>query len=522
MPRLLENAKGLLLPELSALAKQRKDAFYQKTNRLELRGELKVDYHAYLAANPELHESSELHIRRLYTTPKLAEALSSPTRIRHAPDLDVLSTDRIILKYKLVVQVIWDLIKKLYPNGLVDVFVPKTLYETPTPFDIAVTTGNATFSIETKLTVKAAIDRYIQDLEASGYMVKLYQINSGNHVDIRNKMIEDRKHALVGAVMIGSALPLAWFEMSNDFNGAAQFPCDLYFMNLDGTWTDADGDGMFDSLSGDVSPDVWVGRIVGNLPVTGKSEAQLICEYLSRNHFFRNRDMAKFPQRLLSWHDGVPHYRGLAYQDDDWTNPTETSYLDGNLTHERILNNTSTTTTAADYLHRISEIPGGFFYIHQMIHSGPTSLSFKTGSSWDADGVTNDELNATLRRGHFFNLFDCSAARFVENNFLGGMYAIASPYGLGAVGSTKTGAMGSFDVYYANLCGSLRAEDAALASDWDVVVGKKQTFGTAFLKWFRFIAKGGFSLDEQRWHFGMTYIGDPTLYADWTLNRGKP
>jgi hypothetical protein len=270
-----------------------------------------------------------------------------------------------------------------------------------------------------------------------------------------------------------------------------------------------------------LAPEVWVGRIVGNLPITGKSEAQLIAEYLSRNHFFRNRDTAKFPQRLLSWDQNQPHYRGLAYQDDDWPNPAESRYLEGQLTHERTLVNTSTTTNATDYLTRISQIPGGFFYIHQMIHSGSTSLGFKTGSNWDTDDVSINELNATLRRGHFYNLFDCSAARYVDNNFLGGMYTIASPYGLGAVGSTKTGAMGVFEVYYANLSGALRQQDAGFESDWDVLVGQKQTFGTAFLKWFRYIAKGGFSLGEMQWHYGMTYIGDPTLYPDWLLNRGR-
>lgn len=225
---------------------------------------------------------------------------------------------------------------------------------------------------------------------------------------------------------------------------------------------------------------------------------------------------------MLSWSGASPHYRGLAYQDDDWTGPDDSDYLDGALTHERILVNTSTTTNAADYLRRLGEIPGGFFYVHQMIHSSSTSLGFKTGATWDSDDVTTAELNANLRRSHFYNLFDCSAARFVDNNYLAGRYVLGNPHGLGAVGSTKTGAMGNFEAYYANLCGALRPEDAGLAADWAVVAGQKQSFGTAFLQWFRFISNGGFSLDERRWHYGMTYIGDPTLFADWKLNQGAP
>ncbi len=521
LPRLPENTQGFVLQDLSPAAKRFHEEAYRRMKRLQLRGEEKVNFKAYIKMNPRYLRPATFKSRRLHVTSELEKALAIPKRVKQIPLVTPLSERRVLLKYKIVDARLGDIIKRFYPNGLVDVFVPKSLYETPTVFDIQFDTGVEKFVTEQGLTVKAAVDRYVRDLEANGYMTKLYVVEGGNHVNIRQTMQADLAHALVGTVMIGSALPVAWFNMQNDFDGPSQFPVDLFFMDLDGSWIDSNGDGMYEAHTGDIAPEVWVGRIVGNLPITGKGEAQFVAEYLSRNHFFRNRDMTKFPQRLLSWDKDQPHYRGLAYQDDDWPSQAESQYLEGQLTHERILVNTSTTTNATDYLSRISQIPGGFFYIHQMIHSSPTSLGFKTGPNWDADGVSIDELNAILRRGHFYNLFDCSAARYVENNFLGGMYCIASPYGLGAVGSTKTGAMTDFDVYYANLSGVLRQEHAGYASDWDVVVGQKQTFGTAFLKWFRYIAKGGYTLDEMQWHYGMTYIGDPTLYPDWTLNRGS-
>lgn len=127
-----------------------------------------------------------------------------------------------------------------------------------------------------------------------------------------------------------------------------------------------------------------------------------------------------------------------------------------------------------------------------------------------------------MRRAHFYNLFNCSGAKYTVPNFLGGQYVYSSSYGLGAVGSAKTGSMLAFDVYYAVLSGTLKPEHADLADDWDVVVGQKETFGTAYLKWFRYIAKGGFTDGERNWHYGMAYIGDPTLYADWDLNKGSP
>jgi hypothetical protein len=104
------------------------------------------------------------------------------------------------------------------------------------------------------------------------------------------------------------------------------------------------------------------------------------------------------------------------------------------------------------------------------------------------------------------------------NDYLGGMYVLGNDYGLGAIGSAKTGSMLNFDVYYALLAGKLKADQADLADDWDVVVGKPANTGTAFLKWFRYIAKGGFNNDEKAWHYGMVYIGDPTLFTNWNLN----
>jgi hypothetical protein len=294
-------------------------------------------------------------------------------------------------------------------------------------------------------------------------------------------------------------------------------------MDLDGTWDlyDVNPD-YYDSHTGDVSPEIWVGRILGNLPTTEKSEAQIIVEYLSRNHYFRTRNYANFPQRLFSQNiDGSLHYRSLAFQDDDWTSGSNSQYLDGILTSERILINYNPLTNAADYLDTISVVPGGYWYLHLMAHASPTSHSFKTDGAWDADTVTLSELRDTWKRSHFYNLFNCSGARFTQNNFFGGIYVFGNSYGLGAVGSTKTGSMLGFDIYYANLAGQLRPDHIGLANDWDVTLGKKSTFGTAFLKWFRYIAKDGFSNNEKIWHYGMVYLGDPTLYPDWDLNTGQ-
>lgn len=67
--------------------------------------------------------------------------------------------------------------------------------------------------------------------------------------------------SICGALLVGH-LPVAWFEMDDDFGGShAEFPCDLYFMDLNGTWTDPDGDGKLSGHPTNVAPEIFVGRL---------------------------------------------------------------------------------------------------------------------------------------------------------------------------------------------------------------------------------------------------------------------
>ena len=92
--------------------------------------------------------------------------------------------------------------------------------------------------------------------------------------------------------------------MSNDFYGAStEFPCDLFYMDKNGTWDDPDQDGKFSGHSGNVNPEIWIGRLW--TPTSNGNDAAMINDYLARNHRFRCGDLG--------------HARSaLAYVDDDW------------------------------------------------------------------------------------------------------------------------------------------------------------------------------------------------------------
>jgi len=53
-----------------------------------------------------------------------------------------------------------------------------------------------------------------------------------------------------------------------------------------------------------------------------------------------------------------------------------------------------------------------------------------------------------------------------------------------------------------------------------VIRDRKQTHGTAFLKWFRHVARKGFDQYERIWYYGMVMLGDSTLILDWGSNHG--
>ncbi len=93
-----------------------------------------------------------------------------------------------------------------------------------------------------------------------------------------------------GIFLIGDfPYPRMWgYPIENpDQPGAA----DYYYMDLDGEWSDADGDGFYDVHSdgqGDRQPEVFVGRLnAGNVPGLRRSELDMVKDYLHRDHAYR-------------------------------------------------------------------------------------------------------------------------------------------------------------------------------------------------------------------------------------------
>lgn len=308
------------------------------------------------------------------------------------------------------------------------------------------------------------IDTFIQDLIAAGYTVQLDTITGMSHVTLRSHLASINN--LAGAILIGET-PVAWFETSG-FGGWEEFPHDIYFSDLNGTYIDADADGIYDNHTGSVAPEIWIGRIYAR-NLTWDSEVSLVKNYFHKNHLYRTGGIS------------VPD-RGLSFVDDDWSYWT-TCYLDEIYPAVTVINDMSQ-TVASNYR---TQLGTGYEWIHICAHSSPWGHTFRNGYSYSGT-VFNYELFALEPYALFYNLFACSGTRFVEENHSAGWYIFVAPYGLLAVGSTKTGSMLSFEDFY-------------------IPLGHQNVcIGDAFKAWFTIWGE-----QDWDWFYGMNLLGDPTL-----------
>lgn len=345
-----------------------------------------------------------------------------------------------------------------------------TLVYAGNPSGIRGTAGKALVLVNNTLLpgIQSKLDIYMADLEYEGYTVELHAISGSNPRDLKTFIIS---HAtdLAGCVFVGD-LPVAWYELN--VWGHEEFPCDLYFMDLDGNWSDGDSDGLFDGHvagSGDQGPEIFIGHIDTSM-MTG-DEALLTGNYLDKIHAYRE---AAFP---------VADY-ALTYTEDDWAGMQgmRTSIKYSYPGFDEIY---APDTNRDDY--RDNRIPGTTYeYIQLSCHSSSGGHYFTRGGT-----LYSHQVKKAVPHAVFYNLFCCSSLRFTVTNFLGGAYIYNdSATSLAVIGSTKSGSMLSFKEYYKPF-------------------GAFLSFGEAFRQWFNYLAP--YDNDERGWHYGMTIAGDPFL-----------
>lgn len=191
------------------------------------------------------------------------------------------------------------------------------------------------------------LNQYIADVISLGYSVVLQTVLGGCPEQIKQWVESRYARGSTAMVFIGN-IPAAWAEVSGEV-----FPCDLFYMDLDGEWMDTTNDGVYDSHtagSGDMGPEVYVGRIHAST-LSYESEAVMVNEYLSKVHAYRRGDL------FQSW-------SGLEYIDEDWYSMDVSLDLvyDDHISRYDL----GYLTTASDYLHHLSL---GQHFVQVCVHS---------------------------------------------------------------------------------------------------------------------------------------------------------
>jgi len=340
------------------------------------------------------------------------------------------------------------------------------------------------------------IDEYAQSLVDAGYTPFIRYWYPGGAENLRGIIQKSHtKFNISGAVLIGD-MPPAIYEQTVDYGGDIgvnyeQFPCEFYYMDMDGKWSDEDENGVIDTYPQDLSVEIYTGRIVGT--------TQQISDYLDRamkykkeGSFFETRNFFSFIDDdwiVYEDEDGTVWEDIMGAKNQKWN--LESIYGDNYERREELDN-----TTKSEYMDFMTET--GAEYVYQWIHSDPQNIYFDDNFSPNPENILNiSEVRAADIKGSFYNLFDCSISRYIKEGGNMASEYIYSDYGLATLGSTKTG--GIFNPEVMNI--ALAAGDS---------------WGKGYQMWVNDIWANhdDYGMDKNfidSWWLGMMIQGDPTL-----------
>ncbi len=341
--------------------------------------------------------------------------------------------------------------------------------------------------------ISGALAQYQADLSSEGYSSFAVTVSGGTAEDIRSALVGyyQEPASLVGAVLLGD-IPCIIYEMMQDWDGRGpnppqyeDFPCELFYMDMDGVWQDVlsdgqvqPGNGKYDTRSGDTGLEIWACRMrTSNLPSLG-GESSLLNTYFQRNHMYRT---------------GVAPFgtTGLVYDDDDWAqlgsgDASNLAMIFGSSDVTMVSDPEATTASdfmanhlTADYqltLIRSHGWPGG----HAFYYNGGASVGY----------IYCSDYRSIDPETQFYSLFVCSGCDHTfSDNLAGTVVFNTESGGLLAWGSTKTGGMLQDNYFYTEL-------DAG------------GNFGDAFVQWYNSVDYLSYA---PMWFYGMALVGDASV-----------
>lgn len=356
--------------------------------------------------------------------------------------------------------------------------------------------------------IAASLGMFQLDLATKGYSSTISLVGGGTPEDLRDYLIGlyNDPDGLVGTLLVGN-VPYIIYELMQDWDGSGgddpeyeDFPCDLFLMDMNGTWVDdgaggtvGAGNGKYDGWNDSSHEiEIWAGRLYASTVPQYGSPATVLNTYLVKNHLYRTGQLV--PE--------TPPAGALVYVDDDWGNMVEGTYGDrwcaeqvyGDVTAVYDDGNPGNNATAGDY--KANQMTADYQLVMLRSHGWPGGHGFYRDYRSSFDYVYNADYRTICPEGLFYSCFVCSGCDYTAeygwyDSYLGGTIAFNEPYGLFAWGSAKTGGMWNDSEFYS-------------------VLGERNTFGAAFVNWFN-ETHALYPSYAPMWWYGMVMIGDPAL-----------
>ena len=356
-----------------------------------------------------------------------------------------------------------------------------TPVDTQTQSFLIITTSNLYDSLTSELRT------YAEDVHSIyGYGIYLETSDYATPEQLKS-IILNYQHNLCGVLFVGN-VGECLFEIENDYgqDGYRIWPCDLYFMDLDGIWTDSDGNGIYDLHTGNVAPEIYVARLSAVGMESLGSEIYLIKNQLQKSHDFWWK---------TSYHgnDTVLNYIDETWNDDFYPSVISTVFPSGNVVDVRY-NGPGSLFSPSDYLSRLYS--GNYGFTQLAAHSAPDKHMFTTGNVY-LNSIINNQSN-----NFAYHLFCCSACNWMaasNQGYLGGAYLFNQGKTMTVIGTTKTGGMWAVRYFYSRF------------SSYNI--------GDSFVGWWNQMYGNTHSSMTISWNYGLTVLGDPTIYLRHSVNN---
>ena len=329
------------------------------------------------------------------------------------------------------------------------------------------------------------IIRYAHDIHnAFGCRVSIVSVDGETPPKIR-AIIKAYSTNLNGVVLIGDIAPAIYYHSATSTGNTTweedYFPCDLYYMDLDGTWhLKGDGSGWYNEHTGDVRPEIFVGRI--NTATMGRNEITELKYYFDKNHQYWTG------QKVLN------KKRALTFTGPDWNNANfreSVEPLYGVNFYDEVSGAGFTCSNYINYLQN-----NVYEFIQLACHSDAHYHEFTSHLYYySISSLATKQIGYNLFCCHACNWMSYSGSQCLGESYLYGQSNNSSALAL--VGSTKTGCMLGFDDFYEPL-------------------GDGLPIGTAFYHWWCSHCGSTHSLSEKLWFYGMTILGDPLINFNYT------